>query len=40
LVLRNGISEMYDPINGTAFGVEGLGMSCLIVDWLFRLGRV
>jgi hypothetical protein len=40
LVERSGIWEMYNPMNGTAYGVEGLGMSCVIVDWLFRLGRV
>ena len=27
-------------ISGANYGVEGLGMSTLIVDWLYRLGRV
>jgi hypothetical protein len=40
LVEKSGIFEMYNPITGAPNGVEGLGMSCLIVDWLFRLGRV
>ncbi len=40
LVERSGIWEMYNPITGTPNGVEGLGMSCLIVDWLYRLQRV
>ena len=40
LVEKSGIWEMYNPITGEANGVEGLGMSCLIVDWLFRLQRV
>jgi hypothetical protein len=39
-VESQGIWEMYNPLNGTAYGVEGLGMSCIIVDWLYRLGRV
>ena len=31
---------MYNPETGAPYGVEGLGMSTLIVDWLVRFGRV
>jgi len=37
---KTGIWEQYNPITGGNSGVEGLGMSTLIVDWLYRLGRV
>jgi len=40
LVEKSGIWEMYNPITGVSYGVEGLGMSCVIVDWIFRMGRV
>ncbi len=40
LYQKAGVYEMYNPLNGTAAGVEGLGMSTLIVDWLYRLGIV
>jgi len=40
MVQIGGIYEMYNPYNATPYGQEGLGMSCLIVDWLYRLGRV
>ena len=36
---RSGIWEMYNPRSGAGYGVEGLGMSTLIVDWLVRMGR-
>eukprot|EP00041_Stephanoeca_diplocostata_P017066 m.339465 g.339465 ORF g.339465 m.339465 type:complete len:61 (-) comp20584_c0_seq1:969-1151(-) len=39
-VRQAGIWEMYNPINGSGMGVEGLGMSTLIVDWLYRHGLV
>eukprot|EP00041_Stephanoeca_diplocostata_P017071 m.339563 g.339563 ORF g.339563 m.339563 type:complete len:470 (-) comp20584_c0_seq17:969-2378(-) len=39
-VRHAGIWEMYNPINGSGMGVEGLGMSTLIVDWLYRHGLV
>ena len=35
---RSGIWEMYNPLSGTGYGVEGLGMSTLIVDWLVGWG--
>jgi len=35
-----GVWEQYNPETGENYGVEGLGMSTLIVDWLYRLGRV
>jgi hypothetical protein len=31
---------MYDPITGAPYGQEGLGMSTLICDWLYRYGWV
>ena len=37
---QSGVWEMYNPITGAGYGVEGLGMSTLIVDWLVRMGRV
>eukprot|EP00727_Mastigamoeba_balamuthi_P007053 m51a1_g2969 putative glycoside hydrolase (434) ;mRNA; r:698679-700346 len=38
LYKSSGVWEHYDPLTGKAFGEEGLGMSTLIVDWLYRLG--
>jgi len=40
LYQNSGVWEQYNPVTGTSYGVEGLGMSTLIVDWLYRLGRV
>ena len=40
LVEMSGIWEMYNPLTGAPYGVEGLGMSCVIVDWMARLNRV
>jgi hypothetical protein len=40
LVEKSGVFEMYNPETGAPYGVEGLGMSTLIVDWLVRFGRV
>jgi len=40
MVQKNGIWEHYNPETGRAYGAEGLGMSCLIVDWMARLGIV
>lgn len=37
---KSGVWEQYNPETGVNYGVEGLGMSTLIVDWLYRLGRV
>lgn len=39
LVEGGGIWEMYNPINGKGTGAVGLGMSTLLVDWLYRTGR-
>lgn len=39
MVKVGGIFEMYNPLTAESYGVEGLGMSCLIVDWLYRLNR-
>ena len=40
MVTQNGIWEHYNPETGRGYGAEGLGMSCLIVDWMARLGIV
>ena len=40
MVKLNGIWEHYNPDTGIGYGAEGLGMSCLIVDWMARLGMV
>ena len=40
MVMQNGIWEHYNPETGKGYGAEGLGMSCLIVDWMARLGIV
>lgn len=40
MVTLNGIWEHYNPETGRGYGAEGLGMSCLIVDWMARLGMV
>lgn len=40
MVTQNGIWEHYNPETGKGYGAEGLGMSCLIVDWMARLGIV
>jgi len=40
MVERNGIWEHYNPDTGVGYGAEGLGMSCLVVDWMARLNLV
>jgi glycogen debranching enzyme len=40
MVQQNGIWEHYNPDTGKGYGAEGLGMSCLIVDWMARLNLV
>ena len=40
LIEKSGFREFYNPFNGKGYGAEGLGMSCLIVDWMARLGIV
>ena len=40
MVTRHGIWEHYNPETGLGYGAEGLGMSCLIVDWMARLEMV
>ena len=40
MVKENGIWEHYNPETGIGYGAEGLGMSCLIVDWMIRMGIV
>eukprot|EP01012_Entosiphon_sulcatum_P063844 TRINITY_DN9199_c0_g1_i1.p1 TRINITY_DN9199_c0_g1~~TRINITY_DN9199_c0_g1_i1.p1 ORF type:complete len:472 (-),score=93.69 TRINITY_DN9199_c0_g1_i1:23-1414(-) len=35
-----GIWEQYNPLTAAPYGAVGLGMSTLIVDWLYRLGRL
>ncbi|KAH3766888.1 glycoside hydrolase family 63 protein [Pelomyxa schiedti] len=34
----SGVYEQYNPLSGDGYGPEGLGMSTLIVDWIYRLG--
>ena len=36
---KSGIYEMWEPLTGEAYGVEGLGMSTLIVDSLIEVGK-
>ena len=38
LVQTSGIYEHYNPINGDPYGPEGLGMSTLVCDWIYRYG--
>jgi hypothetical protein len=40
LYQKSGVWEQYNPITGENYGAVGLGMSTLIVDWLYRLGIV
>jgi len=40
MVKQNGIWEHYNPETGRGYGAEGLGMSCLVVDWMARMGIV
>lgn len=39
-VRRGGVWENWNPETGIGYGAEGLGMSCLVVDWIRRLRRV
>lgn len=39
LVQKSGIYEHYNVLTGEPYGAVGLGMSTLIVDWLYRTGR-
>ena len=38
LVQTSGIYEHYNPLTGSPYGPPGLGMSTLIVDWIYRFG--
>jgi len=38
LVQHSGIWEHYNPYTGEQYGPEGLGMSTLICDWIYRYG--
>lgn len=38
LVKTSGIYEHYNPITGAPYGPEGLGMSTLICDYIFKYG--
>jgi len=40
LCQKSGIWEHYNPITGDPYGAEGLGMSTLIVDMMYRFGRL
>jgi hypothetical protein len=38
LVDKSGIWEHYNPLTGEPYGAEGLGMSTLVCDWIYRFG--
>jgi hypothetical protein len=38
LVQLSGIYEHYNPLSGEPYGPEGLGMSTLVCDWIYRYG--
>ena len=38
LVDKSGIYEMYNPLTAEPYGPEGLGMSTLVCDWIYRYG--
>jgi glucosylglycerate hydrolase len=40
LVQLSGIYEHYNPYTGAPYGTEGLGMSTLVCDWIYRYGLV
>jgi hypothetical protein len=40
MVTKSGVYEQYHPLTGEGFGAVGLGMSSLVVDWIYRLGRL
>lgn len=40
LVQLSGIYEHYNPYTGAPYGAEGLGMSTLLCDWIYRYGLV
>ena len=40
LVQKSGIWEHYNPLDGAPYGTEGLGMSTLICDWIYKYGLV
>ena len=37
MVTKSGVYEQYHPLTGEGFGAVGLGMSSLVVDWIYRL---
>jgi len=40
LYQKSQVYEQYNPITGAPYGPEGLGMSSLIVDWIYRFGLI
>jgi hypothetical protein len=40
LVQQSGIYEHYNPLTGEPYGPEGLGMSTLICDWIYRYDMI
>jgi len=38
VVQLSGIYEHYNPYTGAPYGTEGLGMSTLVCDWIYRYG--
>lgn len=37
---KNGIWEYYNPLTGEGFGEEGIGMSAVLIDMLYRLKKI
>jgi len=40
LYQKSQVYEQYNPITGAPYGPAGLGMSSLIVDWIYRFGLI
>jgi hypothetical protein len=40
LYQKSQVYEQYNPITGAPYGPVGLGMSSLIVDWIYRFGLI
>jgi len=38
LIQKSGIYEHYNPFSGEPYGPEGLGMTTLVCDWIYRYG--
>lgn len=38
--MKNGIWEMWNPLDGSGYGVKDLGMSTSVIDVLYRLKEI